>query len=234
MKKPKIAFISLTSCEGCQFSLLDLGEKFFNFLKKVKLVDFHLIEDRPFPDEKLDIAFIEGNLLTKDEEKFVKKVRKQTEILVSLGNCATLGGIVELRNYQKYKKIKPLVKELKDFVRVDFAINGCPINPEEFLVLAQALIQGKIPQLQPKPICQECSLRGTKECFLVKKEICLGPIIQAGCGAICPNNNFPCWGCRGFIPKVNKERFIKTISNFKGEKEVEQTLEFFGLKDELD
>ena len=85
-KKPKIAIISLTSCEGCQIALLDLGKRFFKLLEDVELVDLHLIEENPFPEGKLDIVFVEGNPITEENLKVLKRVREQAKILVVLGN----------------------------------------------------------------------------------------------------------------------------------------------------
>lgn len=244
-KKPKIAIISLTSCEGCQFVLLDLGEKFFDFLKKIELIDFKLIEEKPFPKTKLDIAFIEGNPITKENIEVLKKIRKQTKLLVVLGNCAALGGIPEMKNYQAkektirhiYKNLKkvenPEIKEVDNFVKVDFTIPGCPISGDEFLKLAQVLIKGKIPQLPQLPVCTECSFKGKPECFLARKKICLGLITLAGCHGICPQNEFPCWGCRGFFKHIKVKKFLKVLEKFSKKEEIEETLEIFGLRDKI-
>jgi len=246
--KPKIAVFSLTSCDGCQFTLLDLGEKFFNFLKKVELIDFSLIEEMPFPRGKIkiDVAFVEGVPIRRAEIKLLKKIREESKILVALGNCAALGGIPEMKNYQGkertiryiYKSLKnvenPEIKEIDNFVKVDFTIPGCPINGEEFLKYVKELIKGKIPKICQSPICTECPKRGTKDCFLAKKEICLGLITLAGCGAICPKNEFPCLGCRGILKGANVKNFLKVLEKFHKKEEIEENLEIFGIKDNVE
>ena len=103
-KKKKVAIVSLTACEGCQVALIDLGKRFFDFLKKVELVDFHLLEEKPFPKGKIDIVFVEGNPITKEDVKILKSVRKQAKLLAVMGNCAALGGIPEMKNYMGKKK----------------------------------------------------------------------------------------------------------------------------------
>ena len=243
MRKKKIAIISLTACEGCQIALLDLGKRFFDFLKKVELVDFNLLEEQPFPKEKIDIAFVEGNPITKEDLKVLKNIRKQTKTLVVLGNCAALGGIPEMKNYQgKEKTIRyiyknlanianPEIKEIDNFVKVDFVIPGCPIDNEEFLKYSEILIKGEIPKIPQKPVCSECPFQGEKECFLSSKEPCLGPITLAGCEAVCTKNSFPCYGCRGPIKNIKTEGFIKTLEKMKNKEEIEDDLEIFGLKD---
>lgn len=247
-KKPKIAFFSLTSDEGCQFTLLDLGERFFNFLKKVELVDFSLIEETPFPKKKIriDISFVEGNPIAKNEISLLKKIRKESKLLVVLGNCAALGGIPEIKNYQgKEKTIRyiykrsdnisnPEIKEIDNFVKVDFTIPGCPINGEEFLKFTEDLIAGKIPEVCQSPVCSECPKRGKKDCFLAQRKICLGLISQAGCNAVCIRGELQCFGCRGLIKGVKVKSLIELLKKFEGEEEVEEKLEIFGIKDDVE
>lgn len=245
--KPKIAFFSLTSCEGCQFTLLDLGEKFFNFLKKTKLIEFSLIEEEAFPGkEKIEVAFVEGNPIKKEEVSLLKRIRKQSKTLVALGNCAALGGIPEMKNYQGkertiryiYKKTRgianPEIKEIDNFVKVDFTIPGCPISGQEFLKLAKELIKGKIPKICQNPVCKECDYRGTQKCFLVRKKVCFGLISLAGCQAVCPRNELPCFGCRGILKNANLKNFLNFLKKFEKKQEIEEKLEIFGLKDQLE
>lgn len=246
-KKPKIAIFSLTSCEGCQFVLMDLGEKFFNFLKEVDLIEFSLIEEMPFPKGKIkiDVSFVEGLPIKKEEVKLLKKIRGKSKILVAVGNCSTLGGIPEIKNYQGkektiryiYRKLNvenPEIKAITYFVKVDFVIPGCPIDGEEFLKCAKELIKGKIPKISQKPVCSECQFQGTPNCFLRKREPCLGPITLAGCGAICPKNLQLCYGCRGILKKISPKGFLETLKKFKKPEEIEDNLEIFGIRDEIE
>lgn len=246
--KPKVAIFSLTSCEGCQFTLLDLGERFFNFLRSVNLVDFPLIEEVPFPKKKIkiDVAFIEGNPITKEDFFLLKKIRKESKILVALGNCAALGGIPEIKNYQGkertirfiYKRLNhilnPEIKEIDNFVKVDFSIPGCPINGEEFLRVANELVKGKVPEIPQRPVCTECPLSGTDECFLRKKEPCLGSITLAGCLAVCPSSGVLCYGCRGILKNINPKGFLNFLKKMHPPEEIEDNLEIFGVKDDLE
>jgi coenzyme F420-reducing hydrogenase gamma subunit len=246
-KKPKVAFFSLTSCEGCQFVLLDLGERFFDFLRKVELIDFSLVEEMPFPEGKveIDVSFVEGLPIRKEEIELLKKIREESKILVAMGNCAALGGIPKMKNYQGkertiryiYKRMNhifnPEIKEIDNFVKVDFVIPGCPINGEEFLKYAKELIKGKIPEVLQKPVCSECPHQGKDSCLLRKKEPCLGPITLAGCGAICPKNGQLCYGCRGILKNINPKGFLETLKKFKKPEDIEDNLEIFGIKDDI-
>lgn len=245
--KPKIAFFSLTSCEGCQFTLLDLGEKFFNFLKKVELLDFSLIEEVPFPKGKIeiDVSFVEGLAIRKEEIKLLKKIREESKILVAMGNCATLGGIPQMKNFQGkektiryiYKHLKnienPEIKEIDKFVKVDFYLPGCPINGEEFLNYGEKLLKGEIPLIPQIPVCKECWYQGKEGCFLRKKEICFGPITLGGCGAVCPKNGKSCLACRGILKNTNAKNFISILGKLKSLKEVNESLEIFGVKENI-
>jgi len=244
-KKTTMAIVSLTACEGCQVALLDLGKKFFDFLKKIELVDFGLLEEKPFPKGKIDLVFVEGNPITDEDLSILKKIREQAKILVVMGNCAALGGIPEMKNYQgKEKTIRhiyknsrgianPDIKEIDNFVKVDFTIPGCPINNEEFLKYAKILITGKIPKMPEKPICSECPRQGKESCFLRRGEPCFGPVIIAGCNAVCIKSDFPCYGCRGFLDNINPAGFLKTLEKMTDKKDIENNLEIFGLKDSL-
>ncbi len=243
--KPRIAIVSLTSDEGCQFILLDLGKRLFDLFKEVELVNFSLIEDESFSPKKVDIVFVEGVPITSDDVKLLKLVRKYSKILVVIGNCAALGGIPEMKNYQGkektirfiYKNTKgianPDIKEVDNFVKVDFVIPGCPINGEEFLNLAKVLISGKIPKIPQGPVCLECPKRATPDCYLVRKMICFGPITLKGCEAICPKNETACLACRGLLKNISPQSFISTLEKFSSQKEVEECLEVFGVKDEI-
>ena len=244
-KKKKIAIVSMTACEGCQIALLDLGKRFFKLLDKVELVDFSLLEESPFPKGKIDIAFVEGNPITDADLAVLMKVRKQAKTLVVLGNCAALGGIPEMKNYQGKKKTirhiyrnskniaNPDIKEIDNFVKVDFTIPGCPINNEEFLKYVEVLIADKPTEIPAKPVCSECPHWGKPTCYLRKNIPCLGPIIYAGCSAVCTKNSFPCYGCRGFLPNIKPAGFLKTLEKMTNKKDIEENLEIFGLKDQL-
>jgi len=225
--------------------LLDLGKRFFDFIKKVELLDFKLLEDEPFPKGKLDVVFVEGNPITKEEIRLLKEIRKRSKVLVALGNCAALGGVPEIKNYQDkektiryiYKNLKnvenPDIKEIDNFVKVDFTIPGCPINGEEFLRTAEALIKGKIPEICQSPVCTECDLRGTKNCFLTKKELCLGTVSLAGCKAVCTNNGLQCLGCRGLLKNADPKGLLNLLKQWYSKEEIEDYLEIFGLRDDI-
>ncbi len=254
-KKPVIAILSLTCCEGCQVSIFDLGERFLEFLTKVNIGDFRLIEGLPDVD-KYDIAIVEGTPITKENLKRLKEVRKKTKILVAIGACACMGGVQEIKDYrgdrrqlirQIYPNIRgidnPNIKSLKEIVKVDLEIPGCPINKEEFFKLINYILEtGEIPKIPQKPVCEEC-IRKNNKCFLLLGKPCLGAISLAGCGAPCPAAGFPCDGCRGPMsydgagPRqgINLEAMKRAlkIKARLDDKEIEMLLQRFGKRNEI-
>lgn len=244
-KKPKIAIVSLTSCEGCQFALLDLGEKFLDMMNQVEMVDFRLLEDEKDRGEKLDVALVEGNPMTDGNIKTLKKLRKRSKILAVLGNCAAMGGIPEIKNYQEgkntikhvYKYIQgidnPEIKEVDNFVKIDFTFPGCPVTGEEFLKYFPELIAGKIPVIPDQPVCVECKKAGNT-CLLLEKKPCFGPMILGGCNAVCPSAGMTCQGCRGLRPTGNVKAMRATLRTMITDEEFENITEIYGLRDDIE
>lgn len=244
-KKPKVAIVSLTSCEGCQFALLDLGEKFFEFVSSVEMVDFRLIEDEEDAGEKLDLVFVEGNPATKANIKTLKEARGRAKILCALGNCAAMGGVPEIKNYQEgkntikhvYKYLQgiynPEIKEIDNFVKVDFTFPGCPISADEFLKYIPELLVGRIPAIPDSPVCVECKRAGNR-CLLLDKKPCFGPMILGGCNAVCPTSRMMCQGCRGLRPTGNVKAMRATLKNMMTDEEFENVTEIYGLRDSIE
>ena len=245
IKKPVIAILSLACCEGCQVAIFDLGERFLEFLTKVDIGDFRLIEGLPDVD-KYDIAIVEGTAITKEQEKRLKTIREKSKILVAIGACACLGGVQEIKNYRNKRKIiksvypnirgidNPKIKSVKEMVKVDLEIPGCPINKEEFFELINKVLEGEIPKIPQNPVCIECPRRN-KNCLILLGKPCLGPITLAGCNAPCPSSGFFCDGCRGPREGINLEAMKKTlkIKARLDDKDIENLLERFGKRNEL-
>lgn len=243
--KPKVAIVSLTSCEGCQFSILDLGQKFLDFAEKITMIDFRLLEDEEDDGGELDIVFVEGNPVTEANVEMLMSVRKRAKMLVAMGNCAAMGGIPEIKNYNEgastikhvYKYIQgihnPEIKEIDNFVKVDFTIPGCPINGEEFLKYAPELLAGRIPVIPDQPVCVECRKNGNR-CLLLDKKPCFGPMILGGCNSVCTNSKMMCQGCRGLRPGGNVKAMRATLKNMMTDEEFENTAEIYGLRDEIE
>ncbi|HPN54320.1 MAG TPA: hypothetical protein PLB52_00140 [Candidatus Moranbacteria bacterium] len=250
IKKPKIAIISLTSCEGCQLTLLDLGEKFLNFANNVELVDPEFLKEEKNSGEKIDMVFVEGSPMSKNDEQILLKLREKSKLLIVLGNCAAMGGVPEIANYREEKqtakhlykyihgvKSEP-VKEVDNFVKVDFVFPGCPISAEEFIqyfpLLWESIEYGKeLPKISDKSVCAECKEKGIR-CFLLDGKPCFGSMILGGCGATCPSSGIMCQGCRGLCSGANVENISRGLKNMMTEEEFENTTEIYGLRDDIE
>ena len=249
-KKPKIAIVSLTSCEGCQFALLDLGGKFLAAMEQVEMVDFRLLEDAEDGGETLGIGFVEGTPVTEANKKTLLELRKRSKLLVVVGNCAAMGGIPEIRNYHEkqntikhvYKYIQGIenepIQEVDNFVKVDFTFPGCPITGEEFLKYFPILLENvkngaDLPKIPDSPVCVECKKKGNT-CLLLEKKPCFGPMILGGCDAVCPTARMGCQGCRGLRPGGNVKAMRSALKNFMSDEEFDNATEIYGLRDDIE
>ncbi|MBI6545844.1 MAG: oxidoreductase [Cyanobacteria bacterium NC_groundwater_1444_Ag_S-0.65um_54_12] len=86
---------------------------------------------------------------------------------------------------------------IAEHVPVDYELRGCPINKRQLLEVLNALLNGRRPEIPTHSLCLECKLQGVS-CVMVSHGIpCLGPVTQAGCGALCPAYQRGCYGCFG-------------------------------------
>lgn len=243
-KKPHVAIVGLTCCEGCEFAILDLGQRFLDLAKHIDLIEFRMIKDDPPKSGPYDICFIEGSVVTKKNLKVLKELRRVSKMLIVLGNCAHTGGIHRMKNFvgrvkalgQVYDKLKgidnPPILPISEIVKVDFTIPTCPINAEEFLMILKQILAGKKPQIPQNPVCYECQINGY-DCLLQKGELCCGPITLGGCKAVCLKAGQPCWGCRGLLEEPDVDKFVKNC--FLTDHtvfEISRVLEVFGVRDD--
>ena len=235
MSKPKVAIFDFACCEGCQLQLVNMEEELLDLISVVDPVEWR--EAMSDHSDQYDIAIIEGSITRLQDEERVKEIREHARVLIALGACATTGGVNKLKNKFDVNDVKRCVygdaahmphlktaptKALDEVVKVDFKVHGCPINNREFGGILRSLLLGKRPFVPNYPVCVECKMKGNP-CRYEYGEICLGPIIRAGCDAKCPSGGFWCYGCRGYIdnPNVNAakevmERYNKTVDNLRG------------------
>lgn len=232
-------------------AILDLGERFLDLVGKIKIGDFAFLEEHP-ESEEFDIAFVEGAPITEKNKERLLDLRKHSKVLVALGACACLGGIAEIKDYQDkgervcyvYKNIEsienPNIIPLRNLVKVDLEIPGCPINKEEFLdivkklimVVSQGLTMEQMPKPAQRPVCYDCQVK-RNICLLQEGLPCLGPMILAGCGAPCPSSGYPCDGCRGPLKNVNPDNLNKQlIKQGYSQQEIDMILQRFGVLEE--
>jgi coenzyme F420-reducing hydrogenase gamma subunit len=214
--KPKVGFFEFTSCEGCQLTVVDVLQNHPELLDAIEIVEFReAMSEKHDPNERFDIVFIEGSCTRPSDEAKIKALRERANLVVALGACADLGGVNAIRNVFPLQEVREYVygehadwyetytaRPISAVIQVDAAIPGCPIDRDEFAKAVTHLLQGRMPNLPDYPLCIECKLRGTV-CMYQRGQACLGPVIRAGCAAICPAYGYGCEGCRGFVPNAN-------------------------------
>jgi sulfhydrogenase subunit delta len=211
--KTKIAFFDFTGCEGCQLAVIDCLQIHPELLEAVEIVQFR--EAISEHGEDYQIAFIEGSCTRSQDEARLQKIRAQADMVIALGACAHLGGINALRNWQALATVRRTVygeignfdtsyaaRPISAIIPVDASLPGCPINPQEFVHTVKRLLLGLKPKLPDCPVCVECKLNENL-CLVMQGQACLGAIVRAGCGALCPSFGIGCAGCRGFISNPN-------------------------------
>jgi coenzyme F420-reducing hydrogenase gamma subunit len=217
--KPRLAVFKFASCDGCQLQLLNAEDELLALAEIVDLAYFLEARSRQRPGP-YDIALVEGSITTPQDEDRIARVRADSRYLVTIGACATAGGIQALRNWadvEAYKRIvypRPeLISTLSTstpiaaHVRVDYELWGCPIDLGQLLFVIRSLLSGARPALPAHSVCLECKRRGHTCVVVAYGEPCLGPITRTGCGALCPGMHRGCYGCFGPCDDPNLEAF---------------------------
>jgi coenzyme F420-reducing hydrogenase gamma subunit len=213
-RRPTLAVWKFASCDGCQLSLLDLEDALLDIADAVDIAYFREATSRD-SEGPFDISLADGSITTPQDLERIREVRRRSRILVSLGACATSGGIQALRNFADVNEYRSLVYAspryietlatstgFADHVPVDFELRGCPIRKEQLLEVLSAFLNGRKPAISSHSVCVECKLRGNV-CVMVTGTPCLGPVTHAGCGALCPTYHRGCYGCFGPMESPN-------------------------------
>jgi coenzyme F420-reducing hydrogenase gamma subunit len=208
-RKPRLGVFKFASCDGCQLSILDCEDELLAIAGAVDIADFREAS-RAVLEGPYDLSLVEGSVTTAHDAERIKEIRAQSKALVTIGACATAGGIQALKNFgdvEEYRRVVYAKPEyisslatstaIADHVPVDFELRGCPISKVQLLEALSAFLQGRAPNLPNESVCNECKRRGTVCVMVAHGTPCLGPVTQAGCGAICPHFDRGCYGCFG-------------------------------------
>lgn len=209
MAKPKLAVWKFASCDGCQLTLLDCEDELLEVAGAVEIAQF-LEATSASVEGPFELSLVEGSITTAHDAERIREIRAQSKALITIGACATAGGIQSLRNFADVAAYTRMVyahpeyistlatsTAISDHVKVDFELRGCPVSKHQLLELIAATLAGRKPHVPKTSQCTECKARGTV-CVTVAHGIpCLGPVTQGGCGNLCPSVGRGCYGCFG-------------------------------------
>jgi coenzyme F420-reducing hydrogenase gamma subunit len=213
--RPKLAVWKFASCDGCQLSLLDLEDELLMLPERIEVAYF-LEATRAVVDGPYDLSLVEGSVTTPEDAERIREVRRASRRLVTIGACATSGGIQALRNFADVDEFAAAVYASPSYIStletstpiaanvpVDFELHGCPIDRHQLLEVISAYLAERKPSIPEYSVCVECKRRGNVCVMVAHGTPCLGPVTHAGCGAICPAHDRGCYGCFGPMETPN-------------------------------
>ena len=214
-ERPRLAVWKFASCDGCQLSMLDLEDELLALAGRIEIAYF-LEAGAADAEGPYDLSLVEGSVTTPGDAERIQQVRRVSRRLVTIGACATAGGIQALRNYADVEEFAGAVyaepsyistldtsTPIADHVPVDFELHGCPIDRYQLLEVVSAFLAERRPQIPDYSVCVECKRRGNVCVMVAHGTACLGPVTHAGCGALCPAHDRGCYGCFGPMESPN-------------------------------
>ena len=239
-KKLTAGVFSFTACYGCQLQIIKM-EELTEVLKAIDFAEFELVSDKK-QEGPLDVAFVEGGISREEQIPILQKIRARSDFLVAIGACACDAGIPGIKSFMNEADAERIVygeefrkhlrsvspRPIDKYVKVDYYMNGCPIERFEFHKLAKELAIGRKPREKRHAVCLECKIKENR-CLLDYGMPCMGPVTNGGCFALCPSNNAACEGCRGPVQDANLPAFAALMEETGVEKKrVKQMLQRFG------
>ncbi len=224
MTRPTLAVWKLASCDGCQLTLLDCEDELLTLAGAVSIAQFleasSAVQPGPY-----DNSLVEGSITTAHDAQRIRQIREASRLLVTIGACATAGGIQALRNFGDVAEFAAAVYASPEYidtlatstpvaahVPVDFELRGCPIDRRQLLEVITALLVGRKPDIPDTSVCTECKRRGLTCVMVADGTPCLGPVTHAGCGALCPAQSRGCYGCFGPTTDPNVPALARQLS----------------------
>ena len=208
-RRPTLAVWKFASCDGCQLTLLNCEDELIPLAGAVEIAYFPEAT-RAAVAGPYDVSLVEGSITTPDDAQRIQEIRRQSRTLITIGACATAGGIQALRNFADVAEFRSVVYAHPEYVetlatstpisahvRVDFELHGCPIDSRQLLEVLAAFVQDRRPRIPGYSVCVECKRAGRVCVTVAHGTPCLGPVTQAGCGALCPSYSRGCYSCFG-------------------------------------
>jgi sulfhydrogenase subunit delta len=213
--RPRLAVWKFASCDGCQLTLLNCEDELLDLADEVEVAYF-LEASRAVVDGPYDLSLVEGSVTTAADAERIQEVRASSRRLVTIGACATAGGVQALRNFADVEEFRRLVYARPEYVAtlgtstpisahvpVDLELRGCPIDKGQLLEVVAAFLHRRRPRISAESVCVECKRRGNVCVTVAHGTPCLGPVTHAGCGALCPSYDRGCYGCFGPADTTN-------------------------------
>jgi sulfhydrogenase subunit delta len=214
-RRPRLAVWKFASCDGCQLSLLDCEDELLAVAQALEIAHFaeasSALGKGPY-----ELSLVEGSITTEHDARRIRAIRRQSRRLVTIGACASAGGIQALRNFADVKEYAAVVyarpayirtlatsTPIAEHVQVDFELRGCPVDKHQLLEVITAFLAGRRPHTPAHSVCVECKLRASVCVTVARGTPCLGPVTHAGCGALCPAYDRGCYGCFGPMAAPN-------------------------------
>jgi len=223
-RKPRLAVWKFASCDGCQLSLLDCETELLAIAGALDIAYFPEAM-RGEIRGRYDLSLVEGSITTAHDAERIRDIRQRSDRLVTIGACATAGGIQALRNFADVHEYAAIVYARPDYIKtlatstaiadhvpVDFELRGCPINKRQLVEVISAFLVGRHPAISPESVCMECKLKGNVCVMVAHGTPCLGPVTHAGCDAICPSYDRGCYGCYGPMETPNAPSLSKWLA----------------------
>jgi len=222
--KPSLAVWKFASCDGCQLTLLNCEDELLAAADELD-IRFFLEASSASVGGPYDVSLVEGSVSTPTDVERILEVRRRSRYVIAIGACATAGGIQALRNVRDIGEVTSIVYATPDFIdtldtstplahhiEVDFELRGCPIDRRQLIEVISAFLARRRPNIPSHSVCVECKLRHNT-CVMVADGIgCLGPVTQAGCGAICPAYHRGCYGCFGPAETTNIPSMVAALT----------------------
>jgi coenzyme F420-reducing hydrogenase gamma subunit len=223
-RKPRLAVWKFASCDGCQLSLLDCEDELFALADEIEIAYFAEASRRMMRGP-YDLSLVEGSITTPHDAQRIQRVRRASKTLVTIGACATAGGIQALRNFAdvaafaayvyphpEYLQTLATSTPINAHVPVDFELHGCPIDKGQLIEIIKAFLIGRKPAIANHSVCVDCKRRGNVCVMVAHRTPCLGPVTRAGCGALCPSYDRGCYGCFGPAEGANTTALAGELS----------------------
>jgi coenzyme F420-reducing hydrogenase gamma subunit len=214
-RKKTLAVWKFSSCDGCQLSLLDCEDELLAVAEQLKIAYF-LEASSAYVDGPYDVSLVEGSVTTPHELDRINEIRAASRAVITIGACATSGGVQALRNFADVEEFTRVVYATPEYIStlaastpisahvpVEFELQGCPISKQQLLEVISAYLYERRPRIRAHSVCIECKRRGNVCVMVAHGTACLGPVTHAGCGAICPSYNRGCYGCYGPMESPN-------------------------------